>query len=304
MATEKSVLSLLDKPKVVGKKQVSPRGYFMEIYLPLVANNAKPGQFVTIQATEMSARQPMQIVDTNPEKGTFSILVEAYNRSTVELVELFSEGEELFNVEGPNGKPFPVEKYGTVLLIGHGWGAGANYPIAKALADVGNEVYIAIVGGSRENIYCESEYKQLFGEDKVSVYTEDDEYGKEGGVVQALEDFINEKGQPDLVVFAGGASHGEMLAEATKEKGIKNLSLVPSLMLCTSGLCLTCRVKVGDKMVMNCIEGPYLDGNQVDWKNVTFRTGYYWDLEKESLEYFLNKLLPKLKRKKEKKQNQ
>jgi hypothetical protein len=57
-------------------------------------------------------------------------------------------------------------------------------------------------------------------------------------------------------------------------------------------------------MVMNCIEGPYLDGNQVDWKNVTFRTGYYWDLEKESLEYFLNKLLPKLKRKKEKKQNQ
>jgi NAD(P)H-flavin reductase len=105
----KKVIELIEKPKVVGKKQVSPRGYFMEIYLPLVAEKAKPGQFVTIQATELSSRQPMQIVDVDPKKGTFSILVEAYNRATVELVELFSEGEELFNVEGPNGKPFPVE---------------------------------------------------------------------------------------------------------------------------------------------------------------------------------------------------
>ena len=293
------VLELLDKPKLVSKKQVSPRGYFLEIYHPLVANRAKPGQFVTFQATELSPRQPMQIVEINPQKGTFSILVEAYNRATVELVELFEEGDEFFNVEGPNGNPFPVEKYGTALVIGHGWGAGANYPIAKALADAGNDVYIAIVGGSRENIYCEKEYKELFGEEKVSVYTEDDEYGREGGVVQALEDFINEKGTPDLVVYAGGTGQGEMLAEATKEKGIKNLSLVASMMLCTGGLCLTCRVKVGDKMVQNCLEGPYLDGNAVDWKNVAFRNGYYWDLEKENLEYFVNKLLPRLKRKKQ-----
>ncbi len=293
------VLELLDKPKIVGKKQVSPKGYFLEIYLPLVAQKAKPGQFVTLQATELSPRQPMQIVDTDPQKGTFTILVETYNRATVELVELLGEGEELFNVEGPNGNPFPVDKYGVVLLIGHGWGAGANYPIAKALADAGNDVYIALVGGTRENIYCEKEYKELFGEEKVSVYTEDDDYGKEGGAPQALEDFINEKGAPDLVVYAGGVGQGEMVAELTKEKGIKNLSLVASMMLCTSGLCLTCRVKVGDRMVQNCLEGPYLDGNLVDWKNVAFRNGYYWDLEKENLEYFVNKLLPKLKRKKQ-----
>ncbi len=298
----KSVIELLQKPKVVGKKQVSPRGYFLEIYHPLVANNAKPGQFVTVQATELSARQPLQIVDTDLQRGTFSVLVEAYNRPTVELVELFAEGEELFNVEGPSGTPFPVEKYGTVLVVGHGWGAGANYPVAKALADAGNEVYVALVGGSRENIYCEKEYKELFGEDRVFVYTEDDEYGREGGAPQAVENFVNEVGTPDLVVFAGGAAVGEMVAEVTKAKGIKNISLVPTMMLCTSGLCLTCRVKVGDKMVQNCLEGPYLDGNAVDWKMVTFRNGYYWDLEKESLEYFVNKLLPKLKRKKQKAQ--
>ena len=301
MANSQSIVSLLEKPKIVGKKQVSPKGYFLEIYQPLVAKNAKPGQFVTIQATELSARQPMQIVDTDPNKGTFSILAEAYNRATVELVELFGEGEELFNVEGPNGKPFPVEKYGTVLIVCQGWGAGANYPIAKALAEAGNEIYIALVGGNRENIYCEKEYKELFGEEKVSVYTEDDEYGREGGAPDAVGNFIQEVGKPDLVVFAGGSAAGEMVAEITKEKDIKNISLVPTMMLCTSGLCLTCRVKVGDKMVQNCLEGPYLDGNAVDWKMVTFRNGYYWDLEKESLEYFVNKLLPRLKRKKQQK---
>jgi len=298
----KSVVELMDTPKVVGKKQVSPRGYFLEIYHPLTANNAKPGQFVTVQATELSPRQPLQIVELNPQKGTFSVLVEAYNRATVELVELFGNGEELFNLEGPNGKPFPVEKYGSVLLIGHGWGAGANYPVAKALADVGNEVYIALVGGSRDNIYCEEDYKKLFGESRVFVYTEDDEYGREGGPDKALEDFINEIGTPDLVVYAGTTTGGELVSEITKAKNIKNISLVPSLMLCTSGLCLTCRVKKGDELVQNCIEGPYQDGNAVDWKMVAFRNGYYWDLEKESLEYFLNKLLPRLKRKKEKQQ--
>ncbi len=296
------LIDLLDKPKVVGKRQVSPKGYFLEIYQPLVANRAEPGQFVTIQATELSPRQPLQIVETNPETGTFSVLVEAYSRGTVELVELLSEGEELFNVEGPNGKPFPVEKYGKVLLVGQGWGAAANYPIAKALLEVGNEVYAALVGGSRENVYCEEDYKKLLGEERVSVYTEDDEYGKEGGVDRALEEFINQNGNPDLVVFAGTTAGGELVSEITKAKGIKNLSLVPSLMLCTSGLCLTCRVKVGDRMVQNCLEGPYLDGNLVDWKNVAFRNGYYWDLEKENLEYFLNKLLPRLKRKKQRSQ--
>jgi ferredoxin--NADP+ reductase len=298
----KSVIELMDTPKVVGKRQVSPRGYFLEIYHPLTANNAKPGQFVTVQATELSPRQPLQVVELNPDKGTFSVLVEAHNRATVELVELFGNGEELFNLEGPNGKPFPVEKYGSVLLIGHGWGAGANFPVAKALADAGNEVFVALVGGNREEIYCEEDYKKLFGEGKVFVYTEDDEYGREGGPDKALEDFLNEVGAPDLVVYAGTTTGGELVAEITKAKGIKNLSLVPSLMLCTSGLCLTCRVKVGDQLVQNCLEGPYLDGNAVDWKMVAFRNGYYWDLEKESLEYFLNKLLPKLKRKKEKEQ--
>ncbi|RTZ67945.1 MAG: hypothetical protein DSZ30_04905 [Aquificaceae bacterium] len=297
----KGVVELLTKPKVVGKKQVSPRGYFLEIYLPLVAQKAKAGQFVTFQATEISPRQPLQIVDINPEKGTFSVLVEAYNRATVELVELLEEGEEIFNIEGPNGTPFPVEKYGTVLLVGQGWGAGANYPIAKELLSAQNEVYAILVGGSRENIYCEKEYKTLLGEEKVFVYTEEDDYGKEGGVAQAVEEFIRDVKQPDLVVFAGSSVGGEAVAQITKDKGIKNLSLVASAMLCTSGLCLTCRVKVGDKMVLNCIEGPYLDGNAVDWKMVAFRNGYYWDLEKEGAEYFANKLLPKLKRKKQKK---
>ena len=296
----KGVVELLSKPKVVGKRQVSPRGYFLEVYLPLVAQKAKAGQFVTFQATELSPRQPLQVVDVDPQRGTFSVLVEAHNRATVELVELLEEGAEIFNVEGPNGTPFPVEKYGTVLLVGQGWGAAANYPIAKELLSAQNEVYAALVGCSRENIYCEEDYKKLLGEDKVLVYTEEDDYGREGGVSEAVEAFIKEVKTPDLIVFAGSPVGGEAVAEITKSKGIKNISLVASNMLCTGGLCLTCRVKVGDKMVLNCIEGPYLDGNAVDWKMVSFRNGYYWDLEKEALEYFINKLLPKLKRKKQK----
>jgi len=287
------------KPYIVSAEKISEKAYALEIYHPLIARNFKPGQFATVQASPESARIPLQIVDTDPEKETFWVVVRAYNRPTLELIEIFAqEGMELFNVEGPNGSPFPVKNYGSVLLIGNGWGTAANYPILKALKEEGNNLTAVIIGETEEDLYCIEDYQEILSKEKVWIYTENGEKGFKGNGRDALENFIEKEGKaPDLVVYAGKTVEAKMIAEYTREKGIKNLSLVPTPMLCTSGLCMTCRVKVGDKWLLNCLEGPYLDGNLVDWQNVILRNGYYWDLEKESLEYFTKKLLNKLKRK-------
>jgi len=45
-----------------------------EIEVPLIARKAKPGQFVILKATETGERIPLTMADTNPEKGTITII--------------------------------------------------------------------------------------------------------------------------------------------------------------------------------------------------------------------------------------
>ena len=76
------------KPYIVSAEKISEKAYALEIYHPLIARNFKPGQFATVQASPESARIPLQIVDTDPEKETFWVVVRAYNRPTLELIEI------------------------------------------------------------------------------------------------------------------------------------------------------------------------------------------------------------------------
>ncbi len=45
-----------------------------EIEAPRISRKAKPGQFVILQADETGERIPLTMADTNPEKGTITII--------------------------------------------------------------------------------------------------------------------------------------------------------------------------------------------------------------------------------------
>jgi hypothetical protein len=61
------------------------------------------------------------------------------------------------------------------------------------------------------------------------------------------------------------------------------VSLNP-VMVDGTGMCGGCRVKVGDKVLFACVDGPDFDGHDVDFDDLMSRLKRYAATEKEALD--------------------
>ena len=129
--------------KIVGKEELAPNIYSMDILAPRVANSAQPGQFVIIITDESGERIPLTICDYDVEKGTVNIVVQAMGSSTKKMVAL-EEGEYFKDFVGPLGKPSDyvnmdleeVKKKKYIFVAG-GVGAAPVYPQVRWLHERG-----------------------------------------------------------------------------------------------------------------------------------------------------------------------
>ena len=119
--------------KIVGREEMAQGTVILnEIEAPLIARKAKPGQFVILKANEEGERIPLTMADTDPEKGTITVIYMVVGKSTA-LFKALKEGDEYQDIIGPLGKPTHLEKYGKVVCIGDGTGiAVLNLPLERA----------------------------------------------------------------------------------------------------------------------------------------------------------------------------
>ena len=61
---------------------------------PQIAATAKPGHFVMLRVNEQGERFPLTIADTDPEKGTITIVYLVMGKSTM-MLEALSEGDSI-----------------------------------------------------------------------------------------------------------------------------------------------------------------------------------------------------------------
>ena len=54
-------------------------------------------------------------------------------------------------------------------------------------------------------------------------------------------------------------------AETTRPFGVKTIVSLNTIMVDGTGMCGGCRVRVGDKTLFTCVDGPEFDGHLVDW---------------------------------------
>src|SRR4030065_1742712 len=87
-----------------------------EIEAPLIARKAKPGQFVTLKADETGERIPLTMADTDPEKGTITVIYQVVGKSTA-LFKTLQVGDGYQDVIGPLGKPTLLAKVGRVVCV-------------------------------------------------------------------------------------------------------------------------------------------------------------------------------------------
>ncbi|HPG30212.1 MAG TPA: sulfide/dihydroorotate dehydrogenase-like FAD/NAD-binding protein [bacterium] len=270
--------------KITKKLRLAENIIQIDIQAPDIAKKRKPGQFLLIIPSENSERVPFTIMDSDIEKGTVSVIIQVVGTAT-HRIDKMNEGEYLYGVVGPLGKPTEIKKTGTVVCIGGGVGIAVVYPIAKAMKEVGNKV-ISIIGGRNKSlILLEKEMTEI--SDEIYFTTDDGSYGIKGFVTGKLKELMDAI-KIDEVAAIGPAIMMKNIAELTKQKGIKTIVSLNSIMIDGTGMCGSCRVTVGGAAKFVCVDGPEFDGHLVDWDNLMKRQRAFVKHEKCSLDRYIS----------------
>ncbi len=269
--------------KIVTREEMAQGTIIMnEIEAPRISRKAKPGQFVILQADETGERIPLTMADTNPEKGTITIIYMVVGKSTARFKEL-QVGDTYFALIGPLGAPTHIENFGKVVCVGGGTGIAVLHPIARALKQAGNEVTTIL--GARSYDLLIMEDKMRAASDHFHICTDDGSHGHHGFVTDVLKDVL-EKNDIDLAVAIGPIPMMKFCSLITKEKNVKTFVSLNPIMVDGTGMCGCCRVSVGGDTKFACVDGPEFDGHKVDFDELAKRLASYVDEERTSLETF------------------
>lgn len=253
-----------------------------EIEAPRISRKAKPGQFVILQADEKGERIPLTMADTNPDKGTITIIYMVVGKSTARFKDL-KVGDEYFALIGPLGKPTHIENVGKVVCVGGGTGIAVLHPITRALKAAGNEVTTIL--GARTYDLLIMEEKMRAASHTLHICTDDGSHGHHGFVTNVLKDIL-EKETINLVVAIGPIPMMKFCSLITKEKNVPTFVSLNPIMVDGTGMCGCCRVTVGGTTKFACVDGPEFDGHKVDFDELAKRLASYLEDEKKSLESY------------------
>lgn len=239
----------------------------IDIFAPLIARKAKPGQFVVVLPDEQGAGLPLAIVETDPVRGALTLIFRETSATTRRLSEI-PINESLHAVVGPLGHPATIKKWGTVLCVASGVGTAQILPVCRALKECGNKVIGVLGAPSRGKLMLEAQVRLACGQ--VFIATEDGTFERRGRATDVVEDLLSrEKFQ--MVYTVGSVVMMEKVCVLTKKRGVKTLIQVTSGISCGVGLCGACRIQVGSQTVLACQEGPEFDGHKVDFKVLKIR---------------------------------
>jgi ferredoxin--NADP+ reductase len=259
--------------EVLSNDTLAPSLHRMTIRVPRVALARKPGQFVIIRAAEGEERVPLTIADADASAGTITLFIQAVGGSTRTIVAT-PVGGFLRDVAGPLGMPTHIEQWGRVACVGGGVGTAVLYPLAKALAEAGNEV-TTIIGGRTAPLIILKDELAAFSR-KLLITTEDGSLGRKGFVTQELSDLMADPATCPEVVFAiGPVPMMRAVVELTRPFGIKTIVSLNPIMIDGTGMCGGCRVLIDGEIRFACVDGPEFDGHKVDFASLMDRLSTY-----------------------------
>lgn len=251
-----------------------------EIEAPLIARKAKPGQFVILKANEEGERIPLTMAETDPAKGTITVIYMVVGKSTAIFKDL-KVGEGYQDVIGPLGRPTHVEKVGTVLCVGGGTGVAVLHPITRAMKAAGNHV-ICVIGARNKGLLI-LEDKMKAASNDLRVCTDDGSYGHHGFVTDIVKEVL-EKTPVQQVVAIGPVPMMKAVSAVTKTYNVPTMVSLNPIMIDGTGMCGGCRVSVGGETKFACVDGPEFDGHQVNFDELTKRLRAYCTEEKQCYE--------------------
>ena len=278
--------------KILEKKQLGDSGTLFEMVLdtPLIAKKAFAGNFILIRIHESGERIPLTIADYNRDKGTITIVVQVVGKTTTQL-SLMNEGDEILDVVGPLGNCIPIKKHeNPIIIIGGGVGIAPCFSQVKELKMAGNEIY-SILGAKTRNLIF---WKEKFAKysDKLIITTDDGSEGIKGMVTKPLKEIIS-KERISLVIAIGPLimmKHISLLTSGLEDlPKIKTQVSLNTIMVDGTGMCGSCRFHTKNgEIKFACVDGPDVDGHDVDFDNLINRNNRFKEQENIALEKFIH----------------
>lgn len=257
--------------KILEKEHFSQNVVKLVVEAPAIARSRRPGHFVIVRSGEHGERIPLTIADSDPARGTITLVVQSVGDSTKKICAL-EPGESLTDVVGPLGQATHIEKFGTVVCCGGGVGVAPLLPIIKGMKEAGNRVVTVLAARTKDLIILEDQVAPY--SDEVIIMTDDGSYGTKGLVTAGVESVIQRE-HVDLVVTIGPAVMMKFVSLLTKKYDVPTMCSLNTIMVDGTGMCGACRVTVGGKTKFVCIDGPEFDAHQVDFDEMMMRLRSY-----------------------------
>ena len=275
--------------RIAAKKALNPTVTMMEIEAPLVANKAKPGQFIILRVNEEGERIPLTVAGADRERGTVRIIFQIVG-ATTELLNRKNEGEYIQDFVGPLGVPTHTDGIKKVCIVGGGVGCAIALPVAEEFKRLGAEVTSMIGFRSRDLLILEDEFRAC--SDRLFVMTDDGSYGRHGNVTVPLKEMLEAGERFDMIITIGPLVMMKFVTLAAKPFGVPVTVSMNPIMIDGTGMCGGCRltlVRDGARVTkFACVDGPDFNGYEVDFDEAMSRGRMYAEFERRKYEETCN----------------
>ena len=275
--------------RIVEKKVLNPTVVQLQIEAPLVANKAKPGQFIILRVDENSERIPLTVAGVNKEKGTVKIIFQVVG-STTKKLSMKEEGDSLRDFVGPLGVATHLDGIKKVCVVGGGVGCAIALPIAEALHEMGADVTSGVGFRNKELVILEDEFTAC--SDRLEIMTDDGSYGEKGNVTMPLKAMLECGEKFDMIITIGPLIMMKFVVETARPYGTPVTASMNPIMIDGTGMCGGCRLTLnidGKKVTkFACVDGPDFNGYEIDFDEAMSRGRMYGAFERHAYEETCN----------------
>lgn len=243
------------------QKKLADGVYSMWLAVGTMADEAKPGQFISIYSNDSSRLlpRPISICEVDREFRSIRVVYRVVGAGTEEFSHL--KAGHRVSIMGPLGNGYTLKQEGRAMLIAGGIGIPPMLELAKSL-----ECEKDIILGYRDaQTFLASELEE-YG--NVYIATEDGSVGTQGNVMDAIKRYGL---KADEIYSCGPIPMLKAVKAFAQENQIHCQISLEEKMACGIGACLACVCKSKDvdphTHVHNkriCKDGPVFDALEVE----------------------------------------
>lgn len=249
--------------EVISNSEIMPDVFLTWLKAPVIASEAKPGQFVMVNCGEDTLLpRPLSIYQYGD--GKIALLSRIIGTGTKWLSE--RKTTETLSLFGPLGNGFSISQDSkNILLVAGGMGIAPICSFASSL-DMDKYSVRIILGAPTTNQLYPDEYLPSSPKIEIINITEDGTSEKKGVVTDYIGDHIDWADQ----IFACGPLG--MYKTMSRIPELQKKSVQVSLevrMACGRGICYGCTIKTKQGLRRVCEHGPVFEMSDILWDEIS-----------------------------------